>query len=530
MAIVTISRIQHRRGVYENLPQLSAAELGWAADQRRLFIGNGPLSEGAPIIGNTEILTEYSDILGAADAYTYKNAVAGYTPSTGIDANSPTVRTLQEKFDDFVSVRDFGALGDGATDDTVAINRALFELYCREDFAGAKKALYFPAGQYIISGELKVPPHATLIGEGPYSTVIEQTADIGDASVIFHTADDLQQIEGSLGSNGANLPTDIKISAMGLLANLDGIHVSKCKRITLERIRFVGVENLPTSINNVDTGEPGVGIYLSGSEASPTEDVNIIDCYFSKHNVGIWQNVADEVIENINISSATFDNLYQGILIGVTGGAAKNVVVTNTVFDNIYSRAVNVNNVQAFISSFNYYVDVGNGYAGAGSPIAEVINFGNLTSNSTSMGDLFNRTDADNATVNTIVMNENNSFYNYSKKLNLGYMAINNGREITLTDAATDANTNITFDSSIVNHAVITYTINRVNDNRSGTLNISFSSGSYSIDDDSTETGDVGVTFDILLSSGTVSVTYTTSSIGDDATFYYSIAQLTNVV
>lgn len=530
MAIVTISRIQHRRGAYENLPQLAAAELGWAVDERRLFIGNGPLSEGAPVVGNTEILTEYSDVLGIADSYTYKNSIAGYTPSTGPDANNPTVRTLQAKFDDFVSVRDFGAQGDGTTDDTDAINRALFELYCREDFSAAKKALYFPAGHYNISDVIKVPPHATLIGEGPFSTIIEQTADIGDASVIFETSDNLQQIEGSLGSNGASLPTDIKISGMGLIANLDGIHINKCKRITLERVRFVGVEDFPTDIDNVDAGEPGVGIYLAGSAASPTDDVNIIDCYFNKHNVGIWQNVATEVIENINISSGTFDNLYQGILIGILGGTAKNVVITNTVFDNIYGRAINVDNVQEFISSFNHYRDVGNNYNGTGSPVTEVINFGNSTINSASMGDLFDRTDADNAVVPTIIMPESNSFYNYGKKLNLGYLAINNGKEITLNDNSTDASTGVTFDSGVVNHAIISYSILRVNSYRSGTINLSFSSGAYSIDDDSTETSDVGITFDVSLSSGDATITYTSTSTGDDATMYYSVTQLTNVV
>lgn len=64
MAIVQISRITNRKGLIENLPQLAGAELGWAVDSRRLFIGNGTLDEGAPSIGNTEIITEYStDIL-----------------------------------------------------------------------------------------------------------------------------------------------------------------------------------------------------------------------------------------------------------------------------------------------------------------------------------------------------------------------------------------------------------------------------------------------------------------------------------
>jgi hypothetical protein len=58
MAIVQISQIKHRRGVSENLPQLASAELGWAVDSQELYIGNGTLSEGAPEVGNTRILTE----------------------------------------------------------------------------------------------------------------------------------------------------------------------------------------------------------------------------------------------------------------------------------------------------------------------------------------------------------------------------------------------------------------------------------------------------------------------------------------
>ena len=64
MAVIQISRVQHRRGLLQDLPQLSAAELGWVIDNRKLYIGNGPIEEGAPIVGNTEILTQYSDILG----------------------------------------------------------------------------------------------------------------------------------------------------------------------------------------------------------------------------------------------------------------------------------------------------------------------------------------------------------------------------------------------------------------------------------------------------------------------------------
>ena len=72
MAIVQISRITHRKGLIENLPQLAGGEFGWALDERRLFIGNGTLAEGAPVVGNTEILTQYSDILNLSSSYYYK--------------------------------------------------------------------------------------------------------------------------------------------------------------------------------------------------------------------------------------------------------------------------------------------------------------------------------------------------------------------------------------------------------------------------------------------------------------------------
>ena len=60
MAIVQISRIQQRRGLNQDLPQLASAELAWSLDTRQLWIGNGTSDEGAPQSGVTEILTEFS--------------------------------------------------------------------------------------------------------------------------------------------------------------------------------------------------------------------------------------------------------------------------------------------------------------------------------------------------------------------------------------------------------------------------------------------------------------------------------------
>lgn len=93
MAIVQVSRITNRKGLEENVPQLAGAELGWAIDTRRLYIGNGTLQEGAPVIGNTEVLTEYSDVFAGRTEFAFGN----YTVDAGttfVLANNATTQTV----------------------------------------------------------------------------------------------------------------------------------------------------------------------------------------------------------------------------------------------------------------------------------------------------------------------------------------------------------------------------------------------------------------------------------------------------
>jgi fructosamine-3-kinase len=80
--IVQISRIQHRRGKRTDLPQLAAGELGWVIDEQRLFIGNGTVADGAPAVGNTEIVTSGSSAFTTALTHTYKGYLGDATPIT----------------------------------------------------------------------------------------------------------------------------------------------------------------------------------------------------------------------------------------------------------------------------------------------------------------------------------------------------------------------------------------------------------------------------------------------------------------
>ena len=58
MAIIQISKIQQRSGNLVDLPQLSEAQLGWANDAKRLFIGTTTPNPNE----NVEVLTAYSTI------------------------------------------------------------------------------------------------------------------------------------------------------------------------------------------------------------------------------------------------------------------------------------------------------------------------------------------------------------------------------------------------------------------------------------------------------------------------------------
>ena len=184
MAVVQISRIQVRRGKGTNgIPQLAGGEFGWAVDNRALYIGNGSVAEGSPAVGNTKIITEHDDLFTLANTYTYLN---GITVQTGASATSPITRTLQERLDEIVNVRSFRVTGDGVTDETVAIQRAIDQLYINSSTKGTEQSrvrLYFPAGKYVVTDTIYIPPYCTIYGDGMDKTVFSMT----DNDTVFQT-------------------------------------------------------------------------------------------------------------------------------------------------------------------------------------------------------------------------------------------------------------------------------------------------------------------------------------------------------
>jgi hypothetical protein len=95
-----------------------------------------------------------TQITGDASAITYNQG--------GTGAQDRTVKT---KLQETVSVKDFGAVGNGSTDDAAAIQAAF-------DSQTDGGVVHFPEGTYLCNSKITTTNHVSLIGEGPKSTEI----------------------------------------------------------------------------------------------------------------------------------------------------------------------------------------------------------------------------------------------------------------------------------------------------------------------------------------------------------------------
>jgi hypothetical protein len=527
MPIVSISKIQHRYGLSENLPQLSAAELGWVIDQRKLYIGNGPTAEGAPNIGNTEILTEYSNLLESTSSYTYKGEAGGYTVQSGPSALAPVTRSLQSKFDDMASVKDFGAMGDGVTDDTAAINRALYELFSREIGTQVRRSLFFPAGIYIVNDEIKIPTYAMIRGEGQDCTVIKQTDS--DPSCVARTADSLQQVGANIGNNGASLPHFIDIYDM-TFEQTTANHVfiiNSAKNLRFHKVGFKGSLANPTTV-----GDNLICVAIYSTAVNFSSNIKFEQCQFLQNNFGL---VIDDDVHSVTAVACKWANLYKGAKLGegTTGAGAsvegpQAINITNCFFDSIYSNGIHAYLVSNIYSSFNYFADVGNHLAGT--PYDNCVLF--TDDNCASVCDSFERSDADDLTIARVELSNSRSFYLQPKE------GFQNGRrqqrpavKTTLLDNTSSATTTgVTLSATIEKASKIYYTAARGSNMRHGILSITASSAGSTISDEYQYDGaDIGLTFSVDVSGGTTTLEYITTNTGSDVFFTYGVEHMNYV-
>jgi len=588
VAIVQISRITQRKGLTTDLPQpLAGAEFGWATDERRLFIGNGTIEDGAPIVGNTEVLTEFSDVLAFTTAYTYQGAAAGYTVQTGASASVPIAQSIQQRLDSYAVITDFGAMGDGVTDDTAAINRALYQLYCRESNTAIRRSLFFPAGTYIVTDTIAIPPYALLYGEGSNSSIVKFSVlpwtnavaypsgvlvsnsgsfyranfDVpigtnlgsttsggqyywGDISTgaattlptcVASTADSLQQTGVSVGANGATTPQYIALRDMSFVTDQanDSFLWQNAQQCSATGVTFSGAGT--TSTLTVATANTHAVNYAGTSPAC--KNIIMDTCKFSGCTYATYTSAT---VQGITYSNSTFDTLYQGVYFSTNPTGVR--VVQNT-FDNIYAEGVVFSACSLNASAYNTFYDVGNHFAGIGSPASNIILISG--DNNISVGDMFTRTTANSTVYARIALNNTNStamsmnnrgitYYvsnavsnSIANQLAQGTWARDNGINDTLTNNSTA--TLFIVDTSVMKAFKVDYTITRDIFARTGQLTVVYGSGGgFGYTDEYSENGVTGITLSASEASagGNITVSYSSTNSGYAGNIKYSVTHL----
>lgn len=400
MSVIQISRIQQRRGKKNSqtgFPQLASGEMGWAIDTQELYIGNGAVSEGSPAVGNTKVITEHDDILGFADLYQYQLNTSYI--QTGVTTTLPVRRTVQQKLDDVVNAKSFGVKGDTVTDDTIALQRAIDQLFLNTSSkanASSRVVLYLDAGVYKITDELRIPPYVHIVGAGIDSTIIRQTMSNSTGKAVLRMVDG-SSIPGnyiafaSMNSQSTSWPRNIYIAGMTLeTTSLNTImYLDNTESTVIERVKFLGTF---TNGTYPTTAQTAVTIRGTGGTFY-TENVLFKSCRFLTTGYGIYSN-SDH--SNVTFDTCSFYQLFSAIDVGGGVYGSVNTKVSKCHFDLIDHYGFRVKpgtyigiTSHGNMSISNMFLNVGNenqGYANAKWPIISFETEGN-----TSTDDYFER-------------------------------------------------------------------------------------------------------------------------------------------
>ncbi|MGZ5029066.1 MAG: glycosyl hydrolase family 28-related protein [Methylobacter sp.] len=165
-------------------------------------------------------------------------------------------RKVKDKLNEMISVKDFGAVGDGAADDTAAIQAAI-------NSATSGMTVFFPAGFYKITATINLPNTyiLRLVGQGMYASRIYATASM---SKIFTT-------------NAAVIYDTFEIKDLGFLCNSLAGSAFVCEQLIhslIDRVLVTGATSTAIRINNgynntiqncIFTGNAGNALDISGA-------------------------------------------------------------------------------------------------------------------------------------------------------------------------------------------------------------------------------------------------------------------------
>jgi hypothetical protein len=392
MAILEIAKIQVRRGE-ENvtgIPQLDPGEFGWAQDTEKLYIGKR-ISEGATSDDNTRILTENDkfsivDELGGVLRSLLGPRDAGASTATyryrALDPHiNSTITTIAIKLDNTVSLTDYDVTASYfPVDITDKLRNAVNDLFRNSDYndwqrTDARRKLVIPAGNYLLSSTVELPPYTYLVGEGQEITILSST---DPTTAMFKTVDAMGnffETENML--DGPKRAREVTLESMTLqyrdappdsstpsLVYLDNVLNARVEDVTF-RTALVSTETTTYGLVNGGGGITirGTGGGFESGDANLCENININRCRFDSLYTAI--DVSGSVVRTV-VTNSILNNLDRGVKLYELDQqiAPSNGIISNNRFSNIVKEAIWVNtssNRTMHISENNFFIQVGNG-------------------------------------------------------------------------------------------------------------------------------------------------------------------------
>jgi hypothetical protein len=224
-----------------------------------VWLGTGMYKMVLKTSVDTEVWTV--DNLNGADAATVAATLATLAASGGADligyssgVSSPIAQTVQDKLRQLVNVLDYGAVGNGTTDDTAAIQAAIDEM----EGSGNGGVVYIPQGRYKLTSNLTLTwPHCTT--EDSANAVVIR----GDGSGLTILLDYRTSVaNGGCVSYDFSGYTEAEVNSRYMLTWTGGFSI----------IRMV---NYTTLSGLAITPGTGVGLYLNSIPTGTIRDVQV---------------------------------------------------------------------------------------------------------------------------------------------------------------------------------------------------------------------------------------------------------------
>ncbi|QBQ99261.1 glycosyl hydrolase family 28-related protein [Paraburkholderia pallida] len=388
--------------VYKFVLQDSFGNTIWTQDQVGSLVGSGSGGSLAPSVGITvqtiaalrlipkntfpavSVTGYYKEGDGGGGVYWYNASDISSADNGGTIIEAADGGRWYLSATGTISVKQFGATGNGTTDDTASIQAALTAL-------GAGASLYVPPGTYLLSSTLTGLSNQQILGAGPNQTIFQRTGNYGDT--LYIATANAARVSGiwfqqspsytagettlpNLATSGAQI--HLVGAQQALIENcwawrlVYGVHLDGCTLTTIRNCWIQGVWD----DQNAGCQEGIANIWLDNASGN-CEIIKILDNYLNGAKSAArnltWTaadgTVTVSAVENIGsqygvLVFACEDLLVDGNFIGannaaglmanlVAGGTNLDWRITNNFFDDVPTHGPSIN----FTSPSDVYVN-----------------------------------------------------------------------------------------------------------------------------------------------------------------------------